>query len=231
MSVWLFIIIKTVNVKVVSWLQCVPFFGVLHRRRGEIILWLKQRNIFVLGMILRNLIIIIHVSDVELALRNITFPQNCIFWHFRNYYLVLIKCNCAFPVGHFSFCQFHLRALVMAIKCVVIATWIYLIWFHYKNEVNIFPPQNFFFPRIIPLWGVIYVIYEVCSTIIFPGSRVSDFAGNLHAQKLNKSQTNQADVTGVQYFFGICYFSLINRSGVKFLFFCHLSSSSKFAPA
>ena len=31
-------------------------------------------------------------------------------------------------------------------------------------------------------------MYEVRSTITFPGSRVSDFAGNLRAQKLNKAQ-------------------------------------------
>ena len=41
--------------------------------------------------------------------------------------------------------------------------------------------------------------YEVHSTIISPGSRVSDFAGNLCAQKLNKEQTNRANITGVKY--------------------------------
>ena len=44
------------------------------------------------------------------------------------------------------------------------------------------------------------MVYEVHSTIIFPGSWVSDFAGNLHAWKLNKAQTKPANITGVQYF-------------------------------
>ena len=39
----------------------------------------------------------------------------------------------------------------------------------------------------------------VHSMIISPVSRVLDFAGNLRAQKLNKSQINQEDITGVQY--------------------------------
>ena len=47
--------------------------------------------------------------------------------------------------------------------------------------------------------------YEVRSTINFPGSRVSDSAGNLRAQKLNKAQTKRVNVTGVQYFCGLWY--------------------------
>ena len=35
------------------------------------------------------------------------------------------------------------------------------------------------------------IIYEVHSTIIFPGSRVSDFSRNSRAQKLNKAQTDK----------------------------------------
>ena len=43
-------------------------------------------------------------------------------------------------------------------------------------------------------------MYEVHSTIIFPGSRVSDFTGNSHAWKLNKEQTKRANRMGVKYF-------------------------------
>ena len=44
-----------------------------------------------------------------------------------------------------------------------------------------------------------HLLYEVHSTIIFPGSRVSDFSGNLRAQKLNKSQTKRSNRTGAQH--------------------------------
>ena len=39
----------------------------------------------------------------------------------------------------------------------------------------------------------IYIVYKVYSTIISPGSQVSDFAGNLRARKLNKGtdKTNE----------------------------------------
>ena len=42
-------------------------------------------------------------------------------------------------------------------------------------------------------------LYEVHSTIIFPGSGGSDFAGNSRAQELNKAQTKRANKTDVQY--------------------------------
>ena len=61
--------------------------------------------------------------------------------------------------------------------------------------------------------------YEVHYTIILPGSRVLDFSGNLRAQKLNKEQTKRANITGVQYFRGLWYFSQINRSGINFFSF------------
>ena len=44
-----------------------------------------------------------------------------------------------------------------------------------------------------------YTIYEVHSTIISLGSRVSDLAGHSRAQKLNKAQARKANITGVQY--------------------------------
>ena len=47
--------------------------------------------------------------------------------------------------------------------------------------------------------------YVVHSTITFPGSRVSDFAGNSRARKLNKAQTKRVNITCVQYFHGLCY--------------------------
>ena len=47
--------------------------------------------------------------------------------------------------------------------------------------------------------------YEVRSTINFLGSRVSYFAGNLHAQKLNKAQTKRVNIMGVHYFLGFWY--------------------------
>ena len=46
-------------------------------------------------------------------------------------------------------------------------------------------------------------IYEVRSTIISPGSWVSDFSGNSHAPKLNKAQTKRANITGEQHFLWI----------------------------
>ena len=49
------------------------------------------------------------------------------------------------------------------------------------------------FIAYLPFW-----VYEVHSTIIFPGSRVSYFAGNSRTQKLNKAQKNQANITGAQ---------------------------------
>ena len=47
--------------------------------------------------------------------------------------------------------------------------------------------------------------YKVRSTINLPGSRVSDFPGNLRARKINKAQTKRVNITGVQYFRGIWY--------------------------
>ena len=38
--------------------------------------------------------------------------------------------------------------------------------------------------------------------IIFLGHRFVYFVGNLHAQTLNKAQTNQTNITSVQYFPG-----------------------------
>ena len=66
--------------------------------------------------------------------------------------------------------------------------------------------------------------YEVHSMTILPGSRVSDFAGNSRAQKLDKSHKMQANITGVQYFRGLWYFACINRSGVNFVLYFILSS-------
>ena len=72
--------------------------------------------------------------------------------------------------------------------------------------------------------------YELHSTIIFPGSRISDFSGNSRAQKLNKAQTKRANITGVQFF---AVSGILNASiEVASALFYHLSlfSSSPFAP-
>ena len=60
--------------------------------------------------------------------------------------------------------------------------------------------------------------YELWSTINFPGSRVSDFAVNLCAQKINEAQTKRVNITGVHYFrrFDIAY-ACINSSDVNFV--------------
>ena len=49
---------------------------------------------------------------------------------------------------------------------------------------------------------VCMLIYKVRSLINFPGSWVSGFAENSHAQKINKSQKKQAEKMGGQYFAG-----------------------------
>ena len=38
---------------------------------------------------------------------------------------------------------------------------------------------------------------------IFPGYQVPDFAGNMSAQKLNKTQTKRSNITGIYHFHGI----------------------------
>ena len=48
MSICLFIIIKIIKVKVVSWLECVPFIDVIHMIQGEIMLRPPQWNISLL---------------------------------------------------------------------------------------------------------------------------------------------------------------------------------------
>ena len=48
-------------------------------------------------------------------------------------------------------------------------------------------------------YAVLEYTYEVNSTIISLGFRVSYFAGNLCSRKINKSQTNQENIMGVQY--------------------------------
>ena len=76
-------------------------------------------------------------------------------------------------------------------------------------------------------------MYEVCSTINFPGSRVSDFSGNSSAKKLNKSQTKRVNITCVQYFCGIVLLTRVS-TGVMSNLSYHLSyihyTSSRFAP-
>ena len=61
--------------------------------------------------------------------------------------------------------------------------------------------------------------YYVCSTIIFTGFRVSDFAGNLCAQKLNKAYKKRSNITGVKYFCGLWCFVQISRSAINLFSF------------
>ena len=52
---------------------------------------------------------------------------------------------------------------------------------------------------------------------------VSDFSGNLRAQKINKAQTKRVNKTEGKYFFGICYYACINSSGSNFVSYLTLS--------
>ena len=64
--------------------------------------------------------------------------------------------------------------------------------------------------------------YEVNSTINLSGSQVSDYSGNSRAQKFNWAQTNQVNIAGVEYFYGILSYALISKSGVNFEFIHYL---------
>ena len=70
-----------------------------------------------------------------------------------------------------------------------------VIWFGIKTSGCLV----YIVDEIITSVSPMLVRYKVHSTIIFPGSRVSNFAGNLRAQKLNKAQTKRENITGVQY--------------------------------
>ena len=59
-------------------------------------------------------------------------------------------------------------------------------------------PHNFNAGNILVVQYIF--TYEVHSMIISLGSRVYDFTGNLHTQKLNKEQTKLVNTTGIQYF-------------------------------
>ena len=63
--------------------------------------------------------------------------------------------------------------------------------------------------------------YEVHSTAIFAGSRVSDFAGNSRAQNIIKAKTKRANIMGVQYF--SAYQQGVVSSTLYFIIY-HLSS-------
>ena len=82
MYIYLFIISKIVKVKVVIWLECVPFVDVIYRSRRGIPLSPPQGNIFhfkgrysaqvsQLGTT--------EIYDIELTLRDIHFPQTTAF--------------------------------------------------------------------------------------------------------------------------------------------------------
>ena len=48
MSICLFIVIKIIKAKYVSWLECVPFFDIVYSIWGEIMLRPPQWNIYLL---------------------------------------------------------------------------------------------------------------------------------------------------------------------------------------
>ena len=77
-------------------------------------------------------------------------------------------------------------------------------------------------------------VYEVRSTINFPGYRVSGFAGNLCAKKLNKAQTKRANITGNIVFLRVLVLFTRASTGVVSTSSYHLSyihhTFSQFAP-
>ena len=66
--------------------------------------------------------------------------------------------------------------------------------------------------------------YKVHSTIFLLVSRVSDFKGILQSQNLNRAQTKQYNITGVQYFFAyeLGVVSLTSSSIIYYLFSFYL---------
>ena len=68
-----------------------------------------------------------------------------------------------------------------------------LIWKARKKPPKVHTKNRPFFSAQFQRIG-----YKVHSTMIFPGSRVSNFAGNSCAKKLNKARTKRANITGAQ---------------------------------
>ena len=89
-SVWLFILVKNIKAKVVSWVEYSTFVYFLHSRRGWIILWWLQHNIFVFEERFSSRIAIIHVSNVELTFRNGKFHSILAVYTCR--LIQLLKC-------------------------------------------------------------------------------------------------------------------------------------------
>ena len=81
---------------------------------------------------------------------------------------------------------------------------------------------------------MLYEVYVVHSTIIFPGSRVSDFARNLRAQKLNKAHRQSERTYGSTVFYRALVLLTCTSAGVVSTSSFGLSSlrfiSSQFAP-
>ena len=80
-SVWLLAIVKVTKVKVISFMKCVRFVDVLHRRRGGIPLRLMQWNVYMFGGVFITRFGTIRVYDVELALRHRKLMLYFIFIH------------------------------------------------------------------------------------------------------------------------------------------------------
>ena len=102
MSVWLFILIKNIKAKVVSWVEYSTFVYFLHSRRGWILFWRVQQNLFLFGERFSTRIAIIHVSNVEMTLRN------------RNFHTILAIYSC-WIIQLFKFISSWI-----SIKCMVV---------------------------------------------------------------------------------------------------------------
>ena len=100
--------------------------------------------------------------------------------------------------------------------------WILISFFYHTYRIfRIWIIQYFVRIQFFAMPYTVYHTYEVHYKIIFPGSWVSDFTGNLRAQKINKTQTNWANVTCVQYF--SAYQQGVVSSNSSFIIY-HLSS-------
>ena len=85
----------------------------------------------------------------------------------------------------------HRMSLLSCVRNIIVSMR-YLEHFHTLNQVHrsllkVVVTIVALFIQLRLRMSMLYEVYVVHSTIIFPGSRVSDFARNLRAQKLNKA--------------------------------------------
>ena len=67
----------------------------------------------------------------------------------------------------------------------------------FSQKIGMYVNENLF-------WGLILYVYILQPSVRKNIPGFSDFAGNSRAQKLNKAQAKQGNITGVQCFHGIC---------------------------